>query len=118
MVSLTRSVSPPASTSAKVELSFFQSNSESSFLEEVSKQWDGAVINPGAWTHTSLALGDRLLAAGLPYIEVHMSNTASRETFRHFSYISKGAQGTITGLGKTSYLTGIFALLTYLESQL
>ena len=94
------------------QLTFFQSNVESEFLSMLSKEWNGALINPGAWTHTSLALGDRLAALKLPFIEIHLSNLARRESFRHNSYAAPHALGTISGLEKHSYSAGLFALMT------
>jgi len=67
---------------AKLELSFYQSNDERSFLEKISESWDGILLNPGAWTHYSLALSDRLAAIKTPFIEVHISNLHRRESFR------------------------------------
>ncbi|MFK7823518.1 MAG: type II 3-dehydroquinate dehydratase [Oligoflexales bacterium] len=103
--------------SSKINLSFFQSNDESKFLSELDKPWDGAVINPGAWTHTSLALADRLLALKLVFVEVHLSQLACREEFRQRSFCAAHALGTIAGLGFDSYLTGIIAITQYLEKS-
>ena len=100
------------------ELVFFQSNDEATFLEEVSKSWDGIVINPGAWTHTSLALADRLVGLGTPYVEVHVSNVFAREEFRKHSFLSPHAVGTISGFGIYSYLLGLQALVTIIQDQL
>ena len=99
----------------QINLSFFQSNDESLFLGEISKPWDGAIINPGAWTHTSLALSDRLAALKIPFVEVHLSKLAQREEYRQRSYCAQHALGTIAGLGFDSYLAGIVALTQYLE---
>ncbi|NRA43590.1 MAG: 3-dehydroquinate dehydratase [Oligoflexales bacterium] len=98
-----------------ISLSFFQSNDESQFLSELSKPWDGAIINPGAWTHTSLALADRLAALRLCFVEVHLSKIAEREEFRQRSYCAVHAIGTICGLGFDSYLAGLLALALHLE---
>ena len=95
-------------------LHFFQSNSEVDLLTEVAKPWDGIVLNAGAWTHTSLALSDRLVGLEAVFIEVHLSNTAKREGFRQHSYLSAHAAGVVYGLGKESYRTGLFALLSKL----
>lgn len=101
--------------SAKIDLHFFQSNDEAEFLNEISKTWDGAIINPGAWTHTSLALADRLAAVKLKFIEVHLSKLAQREDFRRHSYCASHALGIISGLGFDSYLSGLFALIQHFE---
>ncbi len=96
-------------------LSFFQTNSEEHFLAQLSAEpWDGALINPGAWTHSSLALGDRLAALQLPFVEVHLSNLARREALRQHSYSAPHALGVVYGFGADSYLAGFTALLAQL----
>ena len=97
------------------KLNFFQSNSEEAFLLEISKPYSGALINPGAWTHTSLALGDRLAALNLPFVEVHLSHLGKREPFRHNSFSAPHALGVIYGLGVDSYVAGLMALLRHLN---
>jgi 3-dehydroquinate dehydratase-2 len=99
---------------AKIELSFFQSNDEVKYLEKLGESWDGALLNPGAWTHTSLALADRLEALNLPFIEVHLSQLAKRESYRQHSYLSAHALGVIHGLGFDSYLVALHALIRHL----
>lgn len=99
----------------KVELTFFQSNSESDYLQEISSNWHGIIANPGAWTHTSLAIADRLTAVRVPYVEVHMSNVFAREEFRKHSYISAHATGIVTGLGFDSYLCALIGLLSHVK---
>lgn len=90
-------------------LTFFQSNDEGAFLEKLSAGWDGALINPGAWTHTSIALADRLQAlSSMPYVEVHISNIIKR---RRLSYSADNALAVICGAGIDSYLSGILLLL-------
>lgn len=96
------------------QLVFFQTNDEHEFLTEITKHWQGAILNPGAWTHTSLALGDRLEALSLPFIEVHISHLARREKYRRRSYCAEHALGVISGLGMDSYLAALTALLSYL----
>ena len=85
----------------------FQSNREYELIERVhqAKAQDVAfiIINPAAFTHTSIALRDALLGIGIPFIEVHLSNTHARETFRHRSYFSDAAIGVICGLGSQGY---------------
>jgi len=91
---------------------FFQTNHEGQFLDKLSDQdWDGIVMNPGAWTHTSLALADRLKALMIPYAEIHLSNISARESFRHQSYSAPGASGVVYGFGNSSYLAGLLGLL-------
>jgi 3-dehydroquinate dehydratase-2 len=101
-------------TGVKVKLVFFQTNSEESFLREISRDYAGAVINAGAWTHTSLAIADRLLGLSLPYVEVHVSNVRKRESFRKKSYLSQHAITSVSGLGIGSYAKGLEALLNHL----
>ena len=95
------------------EVEFFQSNHEGEildFLDEVRDRADGVVINPGALTHTSVALRDALVGIGLPFVEVHLSNTAARERFRRHSYLSPVAAGVVYGFGADSYLLGLRGL--------
>lgn len=90
----------------KVALSFFQSNAEHALIDclhAAKDSVDWVIINPGALTHTSIALRDAFLAVNRPFIEVHLSNVFSRETFRHHSYLSDIARGVITGLGSKGY---------------
>lgn len=96
-----------------VELSFLQSNDEGEFLNALGG-YDGLLINAGAWTHTSLALADRLRGLGVPYVEVHLSNIAAREPFRHHSYLAPAASGIVYGLGTASYVAGLLGLLATL----
>ncbi len=99
------------------ELEFFQSNHEALFLEQLSLDWDGAVINPGAWTHTSLALADRLSGLALPFVEVHISNLAKREAFRQHSYAAPHALGVCFGFGLPSYLCALTGLYAHFSSK-
>jgi len=89
------------------ELQCFQSNAEHALIERIhATRADGTaflIINPGAFTHTSIALRDALLAVRLPFIEVHLSNVYARENFRHHSYLSDIALGCIVGLGPLGY---------------
>ena len=103
------------SQGAPIELVFFQSNDEGEFLEALTGTFNGIVINPGAWTHTSLALGDRLKALRIPYVEVHISNTLAREAYRHQSFISAGAAGVVIGFGIDSYRLGMEGLMRVLS---
>lgn len=97
-------------------LDFFQSNAEHELLNQISSGYDGILINPGAWTHTSLALADRLKGLAVPYVEVHLSNTASRETFRHHSYTAPHAAGVVSGFGAASYQAGLLGLMLKLQN--
>ncbi|MBP6217416.1 MAG: type II 3-dehydroquinate dehydratase [Oligoflexales bacterium] len=97
-------------------LSFFQSNNEAEFLSILSQGWDGVLLNAGAWTHTSLALADRLLGLQVPFIEVHLSNLAKRESFRKRSYAAPHARAVVHGAGFDSYAMGLYGLLSHLSS--
>jgi 3-dehydroquinate dehydratase-2 len=101
----------------KIKLIFFQTNSEDVFLREISKDYAGAVVNAGAWTHTSLAISDRLLGVSLPYVEVHVSDVKNRESFRKKSYLSEHAIASVSGLGIQSYARGLEALLNHLVKK-
>jgi 3-dehydroquinate dehydratase-2 len=92
-------------------LQFFQTNHEGELLAKLSAGWDGCLINPGAWTHTSLALADRLKGLGLVFVEVHISNTHAREGFRQRSFTAPHSCGIFVGGGKTAYRVGLVALL-------
>ncbi|WP_445715426.1 type II 3-dehydroquinate dehydratase [Flavobacterium sp.] len=89
-----------------ISLDYFQSNIEGeiiSKIQEVGFTYDGIVLNAGAYTHTSIGIGDAIKAITTPVVEVHISNTFSRESFRHQSYISPNAKGVIIGFGLMSY---------------
>ncbi|MBN2871721.1 MAG: type II 3-dehydroquinate dehydratase, partial [Halothiobacillaceae bacterium] len=77
---------------------------------------DGVLINPGAWTHTSVALRDALLAIDRPFIEIHLSNIHARESFRQHSYFSDVAVGSIVGLGALGYELALTALIAHLDA--
>ena len=88
------------------ELSFYQSNIEGELIDkiqEVGFSYDGIILNAAAYTHTSVGIGDAIKAIEAPVIEVHISNTYSREEFRHRSYMSANAKGVILGFGLQSY---------------
>ncbi len=94
----------------KIKLSYFQSNSEGALIDkihEVGFSYDGIVINAGAYTHTSIAIGDAIGGITTPVIEVHISNIHARETFRHRSYLAAKCVGSIVGLGLMGYDLGI-----------
>ena len=96
-------------------LVFFQTNCEHKFLSEISKPWRGALLNPGAWTHTSLALGDRLASLSLQFVEVHISPLARRARQRQRSYSAPYAIGVVSGFGMDSYLAALVGLLSHLQ---
>ena len=107
-----------AATKAGVELRVLQSNHEGVAIDAVQAAMHdcaGILINPGGWTHTSVALRDALAGAGLPVVEVHLSNVHAREPFRHHSYISPIALGVICGFGAASYEWGLQALIGQLQ---
>ena len=95
-------------------VSFFQSNHEGAIVDEIQKAYgvfDGIVINPAAYTHTSVTLLDALKAVNIPAVEVHISDVASREDFRQISYVRLACKKTITGMGFEGYLRAIDFLL-------
>ena len=104
-----------------VSLQTFQSNNEgeivSSIQRAVSNQVDFVIINPAAYTHTSVAIRDAFLATRLAFIEVHLSNVHAREEFRMHSYLSDLAVGVISGFGKTSYLLALEAAVIYCKQS-
>ena len=96
-----------------LELHYYQSNVEGELINkihEVGFSFDGIILNAGAYTHTSVALGDAIKGITTPVIEVHISNTFGREAFRHQSYISPNAKGVILGFGMKSYELALKAL--------
>ena len=106
-----------ARTKAKqlgIEVLFFQSNHEGELIDTVhgslDKDIDGIIINPGGYTHTSVALRDALLSVEIPFVEVHISNVAARESFRKNNLFSDIAAGTISGLGPYGYILALDAL--------
>ncbi|MGD9651490.1 MAG: type II 3-dehydroquinate dehydratase [Candidatus Dadabacteria bacterium] len=103
---------------AKVE--FFQSNSEGEIVGRIQAAMDstdGILMNPGAYTHTSVAIRDAILSTGLPVVEAHMSNIYKREDFRQKSYVSGVALGVISGFGAESYSLGLRGLVDYLKGK-
>lgn len=103
-----------------VKLEAKQSNDEGdlvTWIQEARGQFDAIVINPAAYTHTSIALRDAVLSAEVPTVEVHLSNIHQREEFRHHSYLADVALGQISGFGATSYVLGVQAALDHVQSK-
>jgi len=102
-----------------LEISSFQSNHEGELVDQIqsaaSDSVDGIIINPAAYTHTSIALRDAMLASGIPFIEVHLSNIHSREEFRHRSMLADAATGIVAGFGGNSYTLALRGLNEYLR---
>lgn len=96
-----------------LECDFSQSNHEGELIDRIHtvlSDYDGGIINPGAFTHYSYALHDAIAAVHKPFVEVHMSNIQAREAFRHVSVLAPACAGQITGFGKMSYLLALQAL--------
>ena len=104
----------------KLKLKIVQSNHEGEIVDWVGsarKEHSGILINPAAYTHTSVAIRDALLAAGLPAVEVHLSNIYKREEFRQHSLTAAACVGQVTGFGKESYILGLRGLSRSLKSK-
>ncbi len=104
----------------KLTVDFRQSNDEGamvSAIQSVRGNFDGIIINAGAYTHTSVAILDALLSSGAPIIEVHLSNIYRREEFRHHSYVSRAATGVICGLGAQGYELALDAIANVLNTK-
>ena len=102
------------------DVSFFQSNSEGKLIDmihEAAGAYDAIIINPGGYTHSSVAIRDAVAAVNIPTVEIHMSNIYSREEFRHHSYISQVAAGQISGFGVNSYLLGLRAAVEIVRNK-
>ncbi len=103
-----------------VEVDFFQSNHEGEIVDKIQSAqgvYDGLIINPAAFTHTSVAIADAIKAVNLPAVEIHLSNIQSREDFRKKSVTAPSCVGQIAGFGKNSYLAGLLCLVKHLEKQ-
>ena len=103
-----------------VQVAHFQSNSEGDLVDAIQKSektHDGIVINPAAYTHTSVALRDAIAGIKIPVVEVHLSNIYKREDFRHHSYVAPVALGQIAGFGPESYLLGLTAIVNYIQNK-
>ena len=98
------------------DLSYFQSNTEGVLIDKIHEtgfEFDGIVLNAGAYTHTSVAIADAIRSVTTPVIEVHISNVFKREAFRHHSYLSEACKGCIVGFGLDSYRLAINAVLNF-----
>lgn len=96
----------------------FQSNAEGELVDRIQQMatsCHGILINPAAYTHTSVAIRDALLASSLPFVEVHLTNTNARESFRHSSTVADLAVGRVMGFGALSYVLGLVGLLEHLR---
>ncbi|HEY9715069.1 MAG TPA: type II 3-dehydroquinate dehydratase [Chroococcales cyanobacterium] len=104
-----------------VTLEFFQSNVEGELVTTIQRalteKFDGILINPAAYGHTSIAIRDALKAVSVPFVEVHLSNIHAREEFRHRTYLSDCASGIVVGFGKDSYTLGLLGLAARLRSK-
>jgi 3-dehydroquinate dehydratase II len=103
-----------------VELEWYQSNGEGAlidFIQEAGGRVDGFIVNAGGLTHTSVSLRDALLGMGRPFVEVHLSNPAAREPFRHGSLLSDIAAGVVAGFGAESYVLGLQGLVARLNDS-
>ena len=117
LAEINRDLAALASASG-AELESFQSNHEGALIDRIQAargEFDGLIINPGGFTHSSVALRDALIAAELPVVEVHLSNIHAREEFRHRSLVSGVALGVICGLGAAGYEYALRALLERLK---
>src|SRR5690554_8016546 len=105
----------------EVQLEYYQSNIEGEIINKLHEcgfgDYDGIVLNAGAYTHTSIAIGDAIKAISAPVIEVHISNVYSREEFRHVSHISSSCKGTISGFGMNSYSLAVSALIEIIGTK-
>ena len=103
-----------------VELQCFQSNHEGALVDRIHAARDGTagiLINAGAYTHTSVALRDALLAVAIPFVELHLSNVHAREAFRHHSHLADRAVGVICGFGPASYRLALEGLVGHLQAS-
>ena len=107
-------------TQHNVKVECFQANSEEKLINKIHEsfqQIDFILINPAAYTHTSVALRDALLAVSIPFVEIHLSNVHKRESFRHHSYFSDVAEGVICGLGAKGYEFAFLFAIDYLAKK-
>lgn len=106
---------------SRTSLEFFQANGQGQIIDRLEKAFEekisGMVVNPGAYTHTSLALADCLGWIGIPFVEVHLSNVWSRDQIRHQSLTAGHGLGVVAGFGIMSYVYGLQALLDFLDNN-
>ena len=105
---------------AGAQLECFQSNFEGALVDRIQKsivQVDAILINAGAYTHTSIAIRDALLGSSIPYVELHLSNTSARESFRHHSFLADRAVGVVSCFGVISYHLALQGLLAHLRAS-
>lgn len=103
----------------KVSVTFYQSNLEGDLvtkIHEANKVYDGLIINPGGYAHTSVAIHDALALCKIPKVEVHLSNISRREDFRQKTLTAKQCNGYISGLKEISYLSGVYSLIKVIEN--
>ena len=102
-----------------VDVSFVQSNGEGDIVDAIhaNRDADGLILNAGAYTHTSIAIADAVLAVGIPAVEVHLTNVFAREQYRHHSYLSPVVWGQVSGFGYRSYLAALDLLYSRLREE-
>ncbi|MGC8971901.1 MAG: type II 3-dehydroquinate dehydratase [bacterium] len=103
-----------------IDLDFFQSNSEGAIVDAIQQardRYDGLIINPGAYTHYSIAIRDAIAGEGIPTVEVHISNIYKREDFRHHSLIAPVSIGQVSGFGFYGYVMALYGLNNYLRGN-
>ena len=111
-------ISYAAELDSNISLEFFQSNFEGEIVDKIQSAlncFDGIIINPAAYTHTSVAISDAVAAVGIKTVEVHLSNIYSREEFRHNSYIAPKCMGQVAGFSKTGYKMALLGLYEELK---
>lgn len=99
---------------ASIDIHYYQSNHEGALIDKIqaaNSEFEGIILNAGAFSHTSIAIADAILAISIPVIEIHISNVFARETFRHHSFISPYCKGLITGLGIHGYEFALESLI-------
>ncbi|MCP4179538.1 MAG: type II 3-dehydroquinate dehydratase [bacterium] len=105
----------------ELEIDFYQSNHEGGIVDKIAealyKKYDGIIINPAAYTHTSLAIYDAIKAVELPVVEIHISNINKREEYRKHSYIAPACVGQISGFGAKGYEYALIALVDYINNK-
>lgn len=118
LLDIEKEIEEYSKTFQNVQVEFFQSNHEGDIVDKIQNAkdiYDGIIINPAAYTHTSVAIADAIKAVNIPAVEIHLSNIQSREDFRKTSLTAPSCMGQIAGFGKDGYLAGLFCLVKYLE---